>query len=388
MKGKIVFCLSFVLLIASFATAQIPCGPNTIRSVTLFVNWPQFRYDTEHTGCNPYETILSTATAGGLVLDWMYRAGAPVYGDPAVANGVVYFTAISPDNTLYAVNARTGSLIWKYSAGQSDLTSPVVVNRVVYVGSPENNVYAFNSSTGDLLWQRTTASVVGAAPVVADGVLYVGDGVGYLYALNASTGTVLWTYRVPELEITASPAVHNGVVYFAGSDPSFPGSCTLFALDIATRQLIWQYTWPFPSGDTPVFGNGAVYLNGYALNANTGAVLWTSPVSVFSLTALANGVLYVGSNDNKVYALNAYTGEIKWHHGTGNFVSSAPTVANGVVYVESDDGNFYVLNAATGALLWQYKVSTYAASAPTVANGLVYIGSEDSNLYAFHLPGH
>ena len=158
-------------------------------------------------------------------------------------------------------------------------------------------------------------------------------------------------------------------------------------IDIATTTHL-AAPGHFPSGDTPVFGMVRLTSTGMLLNANTGAVLWTSPVSAFSLTALANGVLYVGSNDNKVYALNAYTGEIKWHHGTWNFVSSAPTVANGVVYVESDDGNFYALNAATGALLWQYKVSTYAASAPTVANGLVYIGSEDSNLYAFHLPGH
>ena len=129
------------------------------------MNWPQFRFDTEHTGCNPYETILSTATVGGLVLDWTYRAGSPVYGDPVVANGVVYFTATSPDNTLYAVNARTGTLIWKYSAGQSE---PHFAGGGQPRGSTSGRlgatVYAFNSSTGDLLWQYTTARSSGQRP--------------------------------------------------------------------------------------------------------------------------------------------------------------------------------------------------------------------------------
>ena len=198
----------------------------------------------------------------------------------------------------------------------------------------------------------------------------------------------MWTYRVPELEIAASPAVANGVVYFAGvRSLTFPDGY-LYALDLGTHQALWHYSWPYAVGNTPVVGNGAVYFNSTAFNANTGAILWEASVTFFGLPALSRGVLYVGSDDNYVYALNASTGAIMWFYRTGNFVSSAPTVANGVVYVESDDGNFYALNAATGALLWQYRVSNFAASSPAVANGLVYIGSQDQNLYTFHLPGH
>jgi outer membrane protein assembly factor BamB len=52
----------------------------------------------------------------------------------------------------------------------------------------------------------------------------------------------------------------------------------------------------------------------------------------------------VGSDDHKLYAINADTGSIRWTFTTGNQVVSSPTVANGVVYVGSDDSNFYAFH--------------------------------------------
>ena len=91
----------------------------------------------------------------------------------------------------------------------------------------------------------------------------------------------------------------------------------------------------------------------YALNANTGVELWSYATGESSSPAVANGVVYVGSEDKKVYALNASTGAKLWRYATGNAVYSSPAVANGVVYVGSG-GNEYALNASTGALLWSY----------------------------------
>ena len=60
--------------------------------------------------------------------------------------------------------------------------------------------------------------------------------------------------------------------------------------------------------------------------------------------------------DDNVYALNASTGAILWSYTTGNAVTSSPAVANGVVYIGSGEwlGNVYALNASTGAKLWSY----------------------------------
>ncbi len=95
-----------------------------------------------------------------------------------------------------------------------------------------------------------------------------------------------------------------------------------------------------------------------------------------SSPAVVNGVVYVGAADGNVYALNASTGAKLWSYATGGEVESSPAVANGVVYVGSDDDNVYALNASTGAKLWSYTTGSIVDSSPAVANGVVYIGSD------------
>jgi outer membrane protein assembly factor BamB len=72
---------------------------------------------------------------------------------------------------------------------------------------------------------------------------------------------------------------------------------------------------------------------------------------------------------------------------TGYIVISSPAVANGVVYISSNDGNLYALDASTGQRPWSYGTTSAFYSSPAVANGEVYIGSYSSSVYAFGLPG-
>jgi hypothetical protein len=107
------------------------------------------------------------------------------------------------------------------------------------------------------------------------------------------------------------------------------------------------------------------------------------PVS--SSPAVANGVVYVGSHDGNLYALDTVSGAELWSFGTGNLVYSSPAVADGVVYVGCEDFNLYALSAATGAELSRFTTGGFVDSSPAVANGVVYVGSEDGSLYALGL---
>jgi outer membrane protein assembly factor BamB len=104
---------------------------------------------------------------------------------------------------------------------------------------------------------------------------------------------------------------------------------------------------------------------------------------VISSPVVADGKVYVGSNDTNVYCLNALTGALIWDYTTGNDVFSSPAVADCKVYVGSFDSKVYCLNAADGALIWSYKTGMMIYSSPAVANGVVYIGSIDRKVYAF-----
>jgi len=95
----------------------------------------------------------------------------------------------------------------------------------------------------------------------------------------------------------------------------------------------------------------------------------------------------VGSDDHNLYALNATTGAKLWNYTSRGWVESSPAVANGVIYVGSDDqlataGNVYAINAATGAKLWNFTTGGEVHSSPAVVNGLLYVGSEDGKVYA------
>ncbi|MCX6701390.1 MAG: PQQ-binding-like beta-propeller repeat protein, partial [Methanomicrobiales archaeon] len=139
---------------------------------------------------------------------------------------------------------------------------------------------------------------------------------------------------------------------------------------------------------SPAVANGVVYVgsadkNLYAIDAATGRELWRfrTEGEIFSSLAVVNGVLYIGSMDN-LYAIDAITGKEKWQFETWGKVFSSPAVSNGVIYVGSDDDNLYAIDAVTGTEKWKFKTGGDVYSSPAVANGVVYVGSYDGNLYA------
>ncbi len=145
--------------------------------------------------------------------------------------------------------------------------------------------------------------------------------------------------------------------------------------------LDWSYQTSAFVESMPAVVNGVVYFGStdyyvYALNERTGALIWRylTGFQVHSSPAVVNGVVYIGSDDHYVYALDASDGTLLWNYQTGYFVDSTPAVVNGVVYVSSYDGYVYALNASTGAFIWRYGTES-GASSPTVVNGVLYIGS-------------
>jgi eukaryotic-like serine/threonine-protein kinase len=101
----------------------------------------------------------------------------------------------------------------------------------------------------------------------------------------------------------------------------------------------------------------------------------TSPV-------LAQGIIYFGSSDHRLYALDAATGSKLWEFKTGSWICSSPAVVKGTVYFGSNDGKLYALDARTGLKLWEFKTSYAVISSPAVADDNVYFGANDFSIYA------
>jgi outer membrane protein assembly factor BamB len=152
-----------------------------------------------------------------------------------------------------------------------------------------------------------------------------------------------------------------------------------------TNQTLWKFNTGGPV-DSPTVSDGVVYFgslddNIYALDAATGSQIWsfTTGANVLSPAAVAEGMVYVGSEDFNVYALNASNGAYVWSFKTGYFVDSTIAYSDGIVFVGSEDHSVYALNASTGAYIWSYKTGDQIMlSSPIVAYGIVYIGSLDA----------
>ena len=90
--------------------------------------------------------------------------------------------------------------------------------------------------------------------------------------------------------------------------------------------------------------------------------------------AVAFGTVYVGSNDHKLYALDAKNWGIRWTFQTGGALRHTPTVWNRRVYVNARDNRVYALDAETGDQIWQFQSENWMDSPPIASGGRIYVG--------------
>jgi len=96
---------------------------------------------------------------------------------------------------------------------------------------------------------------------------------------------------------------------------------------------------------------------------------------VQSSPAVVDGVLYAGSWDGYLYAINATSGTRMWRYRTGMITTSGPAVSGGVVYVGAEGGTVYAVNASDGTLKWKRSIGGSIRSSPVVSGGTLYIGN-------------
>ena len=380
--------------------------------------WPLFGYDARNTGANPNstgpktqveelwrfetdqwvecspavaaETVYITSrdrnvyalSASDGTEQWRFETGISetdaedtspsqeaMWSSPTVVDGTVYvgggnyevggedgvIKRISNHSYLYALDAETGDLEWKFQPEAMAESSPTVVDGTVYFACIAGNVYALDAGDGQERWrfstEEDTAGGFTATPAVADCTVFVGSWGKKLYALNARDGSIRWEYEASGA-VSASPAVSDGTVYIG------------------------------------VNNGGPVR----ALSAETGKVKWEYPTSgsiVASSPAVADGVVYIGDYSGthdrlaeRLNAIDAHSGEEVWTANTSGYIWSSPAVVDGVVYVGDLENVIYGFDAADGTLLWRYEVGDNVRPSPTVVDGVVYIGSSDGNVYA------
>jgi len=270
-------------------------------------------------------------------------------------NLTLYFG--SSDGNLYALNASTGKKKWAFKTNGIIRTSPALYKGKVYIGSWDTFLYALDAHTGKLQWKFETGKQpvyhvlegIQSSPACADSMLYFGSRDGFFYALNAGTGKQIWKYAADNSWVLTTPIIKDGLVYIGTSD-----TFLLLAFDAKTgkEKLRYKtngyiYSSPAIAGSMAYFGDFSGSLCAVDLNSGKLANAFTTagrnenapkvltPEGNIDFGYLAKGkdlTLYATSVEvmDKLYTL-------------GPIVSS-PAVNGGVVYFGSADGYLYAVN--------------------------------------------
>lgn len=347
---------------------------------------------------------------------WQFNAKVRIASSPAVDGGLVYFGAY--DGSFYALAEENGQLKWKFETSGEHrfsakhlhgsqpatetmpdpfdcyLSSPVVWSGAVYFGSGDGNIYALEAASGTLKWKFKTGDVVHASPAIADGTLFLGSWDSNFYALDAATGEEKWRFKTGEdpdthnqQGVQSSAAVADGMVYFGCRDAH------LYALDEQTGKLRWSYStkgsWVIAS---PVVDQGKLYFATsdtgmlYAADAKKGDILFSVSFNhwpLFSSPALAGGTLYVGSTAGTVSAVDLASHAVVWSFATeGSKSNTALFRPDGSPNYESVYASDFYDDLMAGYSKLE-AVGPILAS-PVVVDNVVYVGSVDGNLYALN----
>lgn len=161
-----------------------------------------------------------------------------------------------------------------------------------------------------------------------------------------------------------------------------------------TTQVAWTFETEDEIRGTPRVQDGILYIgsydnNLYALDVQDGRFLWkyAADAGIVTQPAFADGNLYVGSEDKRLHVVSARFGKIVWSYYTDGPVRSSPSIGLGHVIFGSDDGYLHVVNMLTGRRAWRFDAGAPIRSSPLIYNDLIYFGTEAGDFFCLDLSG-
>jgi outer membrane protein assembly factor BamB len=258
---------------------------------------------------------------------WRFETGGDVESSPTLAaDGTLYFGA--DDARVYALDSSNGALKWYFAfpdGSDTDSSPALGADGTVYIGSDKGTLYALDGRRGTLLWSFKSVGEISGAPAIGtDGTVYISalnsaKTESTTYAINGLTGAPRWQ-RVQSSQSAPSVAIGSDGTVFVGGVTVEPRA-VVWALDASTGNQKWE-RWLEPGSTglsaVSIDAAGILYLQSEyrvavagsgrlsALNPLTGVVLWellTHGSSNSSPAIGADGTVYAGSDDGRVYAI-------------------------------------------------------------------------------------
>ena len=253
-------------------------------------------------------------------------------------------------------------------------SSPAVVGGRMYVGTTFGDLAAFSTDSCARAWSVNVGPGAASSPAIVSGVAYVATSRGGIAAYKATTGALRWRTNVsPGF---GTPTVSHGRIIAAGRDGN------VYAFKSSDGRLLWSAAVGAGVESPPSYTavGGVLYVGSadgsvYALDPSTGTVneARSMPVGgpVSAPPAIRSGRLFVATENGIVTASDNY-GVKKWSTQVGGAVTT-PLATDGTrVYVDVAGVGLRALSVKSGSVAWTSAVGA-GESSPVVANGLAYL---------------
>ncbi len=320
---------------------------------------------------------------------WHWQAEAPIHTAATQFGDVIYLGSL--DHKLYALN-REGKLIGTYRARAPIYSDPLVTRRGVYCCAEDGTIVVLDHSLKRVIWTQKTRERIISSPVIIDDLLVVGTDAHHVLAFNARNGEPRWECMT-QGAVRSEMAVINDLVIFGADDAN------IYAID-AQGQRRWSHRCrdkiearpelvPQRHGELVMVGSFDRKL--YALAVESGFVDWMMQTegSIVGGAAFDGRYLYVGSGDGCVYCLDTQRrGEERWKYNTRSQISSDLVWRAGRLYFGDADGNVTCLRTEPRDVMWCFKTEGAVVARPLVLDNQVIITSKDHSIYALPDPGH
>ncbi len=359
------------------------------------------------TAATTFAADAPPASITGPAVAWRFDTGKEVVASPLLADGVLYCG--STGYAFYAIDAATGTLVWKVDAKFPVSSKPAIAGDIVCFECG-NALTGVDRKTGKVRWEfvarpfRPIASMDltdyhRSSPVIAAGVAYYGDDWGNLNGVDVRTGQLVFQYTTPtQRPIRATPAVSDGIVFFGDWEGE------VYAVSLADRKPVWQHT---QANCRPYYGavvsefvvqGGLVYFGSQhdifaPLDIATGKPAWTfaEPKQTYlpATPLVHEGRVIIATTIFTHSVLCLDQGTVVWaFKGEGIFFTK-PALHGTTLIVNSTNfggpGHLYLLDVATGRLVNSLRIEKARPSAPALDNEKVYLGAGDGCLYALKL---
>ncbi len=276
-------------------------------------------------------------------------------------------------------------LAWQFDTTDSVIAKPVVSGNTIYVVSQDGNLYSLSASTGKANWKKQLGSYILEPVTMGDGVVAANTN-GTVTKMKKD-GSVEWKIAAG----TAKPQIKEifGIAV-AGQDKIYISTNSgVFSVENNNLTILFNASTANAYGPPVTFGSRVAFTAGEEIivaNQNK-QVVWRKKLANVWLSkpVIENSILYIGTTEGRVYALNAENGDLKWNFQAEGWVASTVYIKDGTVYFGTDDGYFYALDAFNGNLKWKTKtrlaVQTTAVGTLFAGMETVAVGGNDGNLY-------